>query len=435
MGPDFVKRLLYVLASIIILSSAVAEEAAHASEPVVLESIDVFAGNDKPEQVVFKLSGSHTPKSFRLDGDNPRLVFDFFGVSYLSEITRIDDVGGDIIAGIRVGRHEQPQKTRVVVDIQQDSPYQHEQIFNVSNNTLVITFTPDIPQEGAAAEPESPPQRIMVGSQKVVHSTSQTQTGQQSKPTQPAAEEKPGSSQDQPGEPDVADAPVDSAAPTEPSTETATDEPEQLTPAVQPGEQAPVEEETQRAALEQSGKPAAADSTVDGAGPAEPSTDTATDAPQPLTPPLQPGEQAPAEEETQTAALDQTAPEGDVAEDIIPVLLDVSFEKSINESETVLFRLNHFYPPLVFGIEKGEPRVVCDFFDAEIDENIPPVIEARGQFVDRILVTDESDPDKIRVELVLMPNRNYDLQQLFFKEDNLFVVIVKELQQDAAAGN
>jgi hypothetical protein len=34
-----------------------------------------------------------------------------------------------------------------------------------------------------------------------------------------------------------------------------------------------------------------------------------------------------------------------------------------------------------------------------------------------------------------MPNRNYDLQQLFFKEDNLFVVIVKELQEDSAAAN
>jgi hypothetical protein len=123
------------------------------------------------------------------------------------------------------------------------------------------------------------------------------------------------------------------------------------------------------------------------------------------------------------------------AADIVPVLLDVSFEKSINESETVLFRLNHFYPPLVFGIEKGEPRVVCDFFDAEIDENIPPEIEAGGQFVDRIMVTKEADPDKVRVELVLMPNRNYDLQQLFFKEDNLFVVIVKELQEDSATAN
>jgi len=122
-------------------------------------------------------------------------------------------------------------------------------------------------------------------------------------------------------------------------------------------------------------------------------------------------------------------------EDIKPVLLDVSFEKSINGSETVMFRLNHFYPPLVFGVEKGEPRVICHFLDASIGENIPPEIEAGGQFVSRITIAEEPDPAKVRVELVLVPTRNYDLQQLFFKEDNLFVIIVKELQNGSEVSN
>jgi len=42
---------------------------------------------------------------------------------------------------------------------------------------------------------------------------------------------------------------------------------------------------------------------------------------------------------------------------------------------------------------------------------------------------------KVRVELVLVPTRNYDLQQLFFKEDNLFVIIVKELQNGSEVSN
>ena len=111
------------------------------------------------------------------------------------------------------------------------------------------------------------------------------------------------------------------------------------------------------------------------------------------------------------------------------VLLDVSFEKSINNSETVLFRLNNFHPPLVFGIEKGEPRVVCDFLDTGLDPNVPEEIETNGAYVERVSISNHTDPNKIRVVLELVANRHYDLQQLFFKDDNLFVIIVKELQE------
>ncbi len=153
-------------------------------------------------------------------------------------------------------------------------------------------------------------------------------------------------------------------------------------------------------------------------------------------------ETAPAEIEDNQPAAEKEEPAGETAE-VQPaeplqdesVLLDVSFEKSVNNSETVLFRLNHFSPPLVFGIEKGEPRVVCDFMDTTIDGNVPELIETSGEFINRISVAQQNDPDKVRVELVLVPNRHYDLQQLFFKEDNLFVVIVKELQTDGVKTN
>ncbi len=100
MRPEFVKRLLYILASFLFFSTTLSAATAAAANELVLESIEVIAGNDKPEQVVFKLNGSHTPKSLGLNGDNPRLVFDFFGVKYPSEVTRISDVGGNIIAGL-----------------------------------------------------------------------------------------------------------------------------------------------------------------------------------------------------------------------------------------------------------------------------------------------------------------------------------------------
>ena len=347
-------------------------------------------------------------------------MFDFYGVNYPSEVYRIDDVGGSIIATIRVGRHFDPPKTRVVVDIQQDSPYFHEQTFNVSNNSLVVTFTPDLAQISKQQVPTSLPPRIEADSTKVVFS------GDQIKPErEPSVPDQEETTPAQDTTVEIAETPPEkNQEPTKPSLEeetespvaTAPPAPPDSTPPAQPSEPIGTDQSTQVAKPEP---------------PVEPERDQPIQVAKPE-PPVEPQRDQP----TQVAKPEPPVePQSTEPTDIVPVLLDVSFEKSINESETVLFRLNHFYPPLVFGIEKGEPRVVCDFFDAEIDDNVPREIEAGGQFVDRIMVTNESDPDKVRVELVLMPNRNYDLQQLFFKEDNLFVVIVKELPEDSTAAN
>ena len=40
---------------------------------------------------------------------------------------------------------------------------------------------------------------------------------------------------------------------------------------------------------------------------------------------------------------------------------------------------------------------------------------------------------RFRVTLELVPNKNYDLQQVFFKEDNLFVIIVNTYNQTEEA--
>ena len=402
MGPQIVKRLLTILASVFVFSTPFAVMAADEPKDLVLESIEVIAGNDKPEQVVFKFNGSHTPKSFRIEGDNPRLVFDFFGVKYASAVNRISDVGGNIIAGVRVGKHYEPPKTRVVVDIQQDSPYVSEQTFNVSNNILTVTFSPDL--EGLSAIEQQPDQlpRIEVDSPKIVHSLTAVQS--------------------------------------QPDDTQSVEVEEQQASTAQPDDSPSVEVEEQQTSTDQGDEgqstvETAAEATTKISPTAQPDSETVQSADMAQETDEQDEEQTAAVAETDKGEQQLEPQQGVQAEEIGPVLLEVSFEKSINNSETVLFRLNHFYPPLVFGVEKGEPRVICHFLDARIGSAIPSSIDAGGQFIDRILVSEEPDPDKVRVELVLVPNRNYDLQQLFFKEENLFVIIVKELQDEAAQSN
>lgn len=107
-----------------------------------------------------------------------------------------------------------------------------------------------------------------------------------------------------------------------------------------------------------------------------------------------------------------------------PILFDVSFDGSSNKGEMVKFKLNEFHPPIVFGIEEGNPKVVCDFLDTTLAEDVQLEIESKGVYVDHIRTEKLHDPEKIRVVLDMLPYKNYDLQQVFFKEENLFVIIV-----------
>ncbi len=125
------------------------------------------------------------------------------------------------------------------------------------------------------------------------------------------------------------------------------------------------------------------------------------------------------------------SPAGGVAESDVPdggsQLLEISFDNSSNKGEMVIFRLNDFYPPTVSAIEEETPQVLCDFMDMELGSDVKDVILAEGKYVQRIRTARHGGPDKVRVVLDLSPDRDYDLQQVFFKNDNLFVLIVNEL--------
>lgn len=117
----------------------------------------------------------------------------------------------------------------------------------------------------------------------------------------------------------------------------------------------------------------------------------------------------------------------------VPQLLDISFDDSSNRGEMVLFHLNDFYPPTVSAIEKENPRVLCDFNNMSLAEGVRENIVAGGTFVKNIRAEKFKNPDKVRIVLELSPERDYDLQQVFFKNDNLFVLIVNELPEKKIA--
>jgi hypothetical protein len=129
-------------------------------------------------------------------------------------------------------------------------------------------------------------------------------------------------------------------------------------------------------------------------------------------------DEEPMEEEAETSA---------VVQDSEPQLLEITFDDSSNKGEMVIFRLNDFYPPSVSAVEKETPRVLCDFMDMKLSSDVNKDIFANGKYVERIYTSLHKGPDKVTVTLDLVADRDYDLQQVFFKNDNLFVIIVNEL--------
>jgi hypothetical protein len=119
-----------------------------------------------------------------------------------------------------------------------------------------------------------------------------------------------------------------------------------------------------------------------------------------------------------------------VSETTQPRLAAITFDKAAAKGEMVMFKLNGFYPPRVQGVEEGIPRVICDFDAVELADTVENIIKADGKYVQNIRVGKHTNPDRVRVVLDLAPNHSYDLQQVFFKEDNLFVMIVNTLQEE-----
>ncbi len=110
-----------------------------------------------------------------------------------------------------------------------------------------------------------------------------------------------------------------------------------------------------------------------------------------------------------------------------PVLEKISYENSPGKGELVMFKLNGFHPPKVHGVEEGLPRAVCDFERATLGKDVKNQLDIKGKYVRTVRVGKHLKPPKIRVVVDLEPNNNYDLQQVFFKEDNLFVIIVNPI--------
>ncbi|MBW1704101.1 MAG: SH3 domain-containing protein [Deltaproteobacteria bacterium] len=112
---------------------------------------------------------------------------------------------------------------------------------------------------------------------------------------------------------------------------------------------------------------------------------------------------------------------------------EIRFEIVPEGGEMVVFQLNGYYPPKTFAIDKGRPRVVCDFFDTNLGAGIGHLVEAKGEIIQQIRINLYKGPEpRVRVvfDLVSRENSDYEIQPAFFKDENIYALTIKKVPKE-----
>lgn len=370
-----------------------------ASGQKLLEDIRFDTLSETEERISFQLNGAYIPKIFAIKGERPRVVFDFPDIRPARLLKNRFNTNGKFIKRIRVGIHYKPDaKTRVVFDLMPDREVDFKQDFDKRNNTLIITVyhagskpadRPEVLEPKKEIPPEPPVQaeektQAPAVSEKAVADHQLPAVKEQTTPA-PAALPIPDQTTAKPVQP------VEQVQP-EP------DQPEQVQP--KPAQPEQVQAKPLKVQAQEM--------------PPEPS-------------PESPPESLPVAPATveQPPTVIPSSP--DLPAEGRTILSSITFDNSTNRGEMVLFQLNEFHAPIVFGVEEGEPRIVCDFKNTAAGEKLPGMIKTEGKYVRSIRIGLETTPQKVRVVLDLAPDYRYDLQQVFFKDNNTFAVIINTL--------
>jgi len=111
--------------------------------------------------------------------------------------------------------------------------------------------------------------------------------------------------------------------------------------------------------------------------------------------------------------------------EIVREIKGIRTEVTPEGKEKVIFLLGDFSPPKFFAFEGDRPRLVCDFFDTRLAGGIDHRIKVDGSLIRQIRIAlHKGSRPKVRVVLDLVPKQNYDVEQIFFKDENIYTIIV-----------
>jgi hypothetical protein len=110
-------------------------------------------------------------------------------------------------------------------------------------------------------------------------------------------------------------------------------------------------------------------------------------------------------------------------------ILEINSNITSPSEEIINIALTGPFPPEAQVIEGDTPRIYCDFPDVRMEKTIKRSIDVNGKYVLQIRTGIHPPPEpKSRVVLDLVPNHDYEVEQLFFEHDNRYSIIIREKQ-------
>lgn len=92
----------------------------------------------------------------------------------------------------------------------------------------------------------------------------------------------------------------------------------------------------------------------------------------------------------------------------------------------VIFELNGYHPPETQVLDGDHPRLVCDFPDTRLNCDVPLRRELKKGHIERIRIGIHDGPQsKVRVVMDFKPGQDYTIEQLFYKKENYYALMVK----------
>jgi hypothetical protein len=108
-------------------------------------------------------------------------------------------------------------------------------------------------------------------------------------------------------------------------------------------------------------------------------------------------------------------------------ILEIESDIKSPTAEMITIVLTGLFPPKAQVIEGKTPKIICDFPGVLMEKTIKRMIAINGRYILQIRTGIHPPPEpKSRVVIDLAPNRDYEVEQLFYEQNNRYSMIIRE---------
>lgn len=107
------------------------------------------------------------------------------------------------------------------------------------------------------------------------------------------------------------------------------------------------------------------------------------------------------------------------------IIKDITFRPDKDGKESVFVHSNRFFEPLVFALEGDRPRFVIDVRNTSEFRKDLSMIPVEGRLIEKIRTHHHRGTGTLRVVLDLYPSVEYQINQLYFKAQDIYALVVE----------